>query len=339
MAFPIRADVRDLIGNTPIVSLGRLANKLPNSVFGKCEFMNPGGSVKDRIGFAMVEEAERTGLLCDGGTIVEATAGNTGMGLAMAAALRGYQLIAVMTTKMSKEKVDVLKAFGAKIEICPYEAAPDSPHHFIARARAIAAQTPGGWYADQFSNEANRTAHYHTTGPEIWQQTDRMVDVLVGGIGTGGTLCGAGGYLKSQNSDIRIVLADPVGSILKQVLDREPPRSKGYLVEGIGGDFVPRLARLDLIDEAIAVSDREAISTAKRAFREEGLFLGASSGCILAAALLFSAREYDRRLNVVALLPDGGRSYVSTIYNPEWLSAVGLSPPQTATSRHGPDHQ
>src|SRR5262249_53358805 len=243
-----------------------------------------------------------------------------------AAAHYGYRLIAVMTTKMSKEKVNLLRAFGAEIEICPYEVPPDSPQHFIARARIIAAQTPGAWYADQFNNEANRAAHYRTTGPELWRQTEGSVGVRVGGIGTGGTLGGAGEYLKRQNPDIRIVLADPVGSILKDTLEgAAEPRPKGYLVEGIGGDFVPGLARLDIVDEAIAIHDREAIVTAKRVFREEGLFLGASSGCILAAAIKFADRRHHRNLNVVALLPDGGRSYLSTIYNPEWLSAAGSS--------------
>ena len=321
-AYP---DVRAMIGDTPIVALTRIGRGLPNVIYGKCEFMNPGGSVKDRIGFAMVEQAEKEGLLKSGGTIVEATAGNTGMGLAMAAAHYGYRLFAVMTTKMSKEKVNLLRAFGAKIEICPYEVPPDSPQHFITRARIIAAQTPGAWYADQFNNETNRATHYRTTGPELWRQTDGRVDALVGGIGTGGTLCGAGSYFKQQNANIRIVLADPVGSILKDTLEGTAPRPKGYLVEGIGGDFIPGLARLDIIDEAIAIDDSEAITTAKRLFREEGLFVGASSGCILAAALKFAARRYNRSLNIIALLPDGGRSYLSTIYNPEWLASASSS--------------
>jgi cystathionine beta-synthase len=311
--------VREAIGATPIIALDRLAAPERTRVFGKCEFMNPGGSIKDRIAFRMVDTAEREGLLRAGGTIVEATAGNTGMGLAMVAALRGYKLVAVMTTKMSREKVNAMKAFGATVVICPYEVPCTSPEHFINRARQLARETPGAWYADQFGNRSNVAAHYESTGPEIWEQMGGDIDALVAGIGTGGTMCGAGAFLRQQNPDIRLVLADPVGSILGATIEGDvDARAAPYLVEGIGGDFVPPIAELDLVDEVIKVSDAEAIEIALRTFRTEGLFVGASSGCILAAALQYRERARRARARIVAVLPDGGRAYLSTIYDPDW---------------------
>jgi cystathionine beta-synthase len=314
------------IGETPIVALRRLGRGLPGLVYGKCEFMNPGGSIKDRIGAAMIERAEQDGLLCPGGTIVEATAGNTGMSLAMVAASRGYRMLATIPSKMSREKIGLIRAFGAEVEICPYDAPPHSPSHYINRARAIAAEMPGGWFADQFNNPANADAHYRFTGPEIWRQCGGTVNAIVGGIGTGGTLAGIAAFLKERDPAVRIILADPVGSIFKALVEREGPViASSYLVEGIGGDFVPGVARLDLVDEAISVGDEEAISVARRVLREEGLFVGASSGCILAAALRYAAREGSSAMDIIALLPDGGRSYLSTIYNPDWLAERSLA--------------
>ena len=315
--------IREAIGGTPTVRLSRFAGDLDCELFAKCEFMNPGGSIKDRIGFYMVEQAERSGQLRPGGTIVEATAGNTGMGLAMAAARKGYRLIVVMTTKMSEEKVNLMRACGAEVVIVPYGVPPDSPDSFINRAKEIARQTPGAWLANQFENQDNSDAHYFTTGPEVWQQTEGDFDVLVAGLGTGGTLAGVGRYLKERKPAIKLVLADPEGSIHAELWrNRTKPKAHPYYIEGIGGDFVPPIADLNLIDAAITISDREAISTALRLMQTEGIFAGGSSGCILAAARVFCADL--KGLKVLVLLPDGGRSYLSTIFSPQWREAHGI---------------
>jgi cystathionine beta-synthase len=318
-------DIAGAVGGTPMVRLQRLVGAPGTRLYGKCEFMNPGGSIKDRIGFHMVAKAEASGQLRLGGTIVEATAGNTGMGLAMAAALRGYRLIAVMTTKMSKEKVDLLRTLGAEIVMCPYEVPFGSPEHFMSRARAIAASTPDAWYADQFANGDNAEAHLLSTGPEIWQQTEGQVQTVVAGMGTGGSLTGIGRYLRSMRPDIELVLADPVGSVLKQSLDGCPTLPRPYRIEGIGGDFVPRNADLSLVTQAVSVGDAEAIDMAMRMFRSEGMFVGGSSGVILAAALRYLSSPQNAHKYVVALLPDSGRAYLSTIYSPEWRAAHQLN--------------
>lgn len=318
--------IRELIGRTPIVRLRALGGAgLTHQLHAKCEFMNPGGSVKDRIGFYLVEQAERTGRLRPGGTIVEATAGNTGVALAMAAAQKGYRLVTVMTTKMSAEKIDLMRQFGAEVHVVPYGLAPDDPDAFINYARRLADTISGAWYVDQFNNPDNFQAHYRGTGPEIWEQTNGEVDVLVAGVGTGGTLSGSGAFLKERKPSIRLVMADPKGSILKRTIEgEESPAAKPYLIEGIGGDFVPGNAGLDQIDVAYEIPDSEAVATALRTLRSEGLFVGGSAGCILAAALRFCREWPGSGLNVLAILPDGGRSYMSTIYNPEWREKHGF---------------
>jgi cystathionine beta-synthase len=326
--------IREAIGRTPIVRLSRFAADLDCELFAKCEFMNPGGSIKDRIGFYMVEQAEHTGRLRPGGTIVEATAGNTGMGLAMAAARNGYRLIVVMTTKMSEEKVNLMRACGAEVVIVPYGVSPDSPDSFINRAREIARQTPGAWLANQFENHDNSDAHYFTTGPEVWEQTEGDFDVLVAGLGTGGTLAGVGRYLKERKPALQLVLADPEGSIHAELWrTRTKPKARPYYIEGIGGDFVPGIADLNLIDAAITVSDRDAISTALRLMQTEGIFAGGSSGCILAAARAFCTNA--KGLKVLALLPDGGRSYLSTIFNPQWRETHGIELSEESLKKTG----
>ena len=320
-------DVSGAVGHTPLVRLRRFAGSDHIVLYGKCEFMNPGGSVKDRIGFHMIQSAETAGFLRPGGTVIEATAGNTGRGLAMAAAQRGYRLITVMTTKMSAEKVNLMRAVGAEVVMCPYEVPYGSPEHFMTRARELAESIPGAWYADQFVNPDNVAAHFRSTGPELWAQTGGLVDVVVAGMGTGGTLTGIGRYLRSKRTDVQLVLADPVGSVLKSVRDGERMEPAPYRVEGIGGDFVPNNADLSLVDEAIRIGDAEAIHAADRLFRTEGMFVGASSGTILAAALRYCNSPSYAGQYVVALLPDSGRAYLSTIYNMEWRRQHRLGHP------------
>lgn len=286
--------------------------------------MNPGGSIKDRIGFHMVEKAEQKGLLKPGGTIIEATAGNTGMGLAMAAAVGGYKLITLMTTKMSTEKVSLLKALGAEVVICPYEVEYGHPEHFLTRARELTNIIPDAWYANQFTNTDNIEAHYLTTGPEIWEQTFGKVDVVIAGMGTGGSLTGIGRYLKEKKTSIEIILADPAGSILKDLKDDRPTQAKPYRIEGVGGDFLPNNVDLEIVDRAIRIQDSKAIEMAIRAFKVEGIFIGASSGLILEATREYLTHSENQHKNIVILLPDSGRSYISTIYNPEWRKVYNL---------------
>lgn len=314
--------VRDLIGGTPLLHATRFS---PNAeLHFKCEFLNPGGSVKDRIAFAMVEDAEQRGLLRPGGTIVEATASNTGFGLAMVAALKGYKLVTVMTTKTSEEKVALMRAVGAEVVIVPREAPLDSPENFQNKARAIAARRPNAWWADQFSNPANVAVHYETTAREIWDQTAGRVDAIVAGIGTGGSLTGIGRFLKERKPGAKVVLADPLGSVLANLAEKREAGDPGpYQVEGMGGIRAPENADLSLIDVAIRIPDTEAFDTAAELFRSEGVFVGGSSGCIAAAARRY-AREQGAGRCVVALLTDGGRGYLSTVYDPAWRCEKGV---------------
>lgn len=327
MSMHVQHSLADLVGNTPIVQLTRFAEAqgLKHNLLAKCEFLNPGGSVKDRIAFHMVKKAEESGQLRPGGTIVEATAGNTGIGLALVAALRGYKLVTIMSEKVSKDKVKFLEALGAQTVITPSGKPVSDPDHFMNRARAIAAST-GGWLADQFYNESNVEAHYQSTGPEIWEQTAGTVDALVVGVGTGGTLTGAGRYLKERKPSVQVVLADPKGSLLADLVHGKTSTSSSYIVEGIGQDFIPGNFDKSLVDDAVQVSDAQSVEVAKELLRTEAMFVGSSSGCIVAAAL-----EYCRRLppagadsekkNIVAVLPDGGRGYLSTIYDDVWLKS------------------
>lgn len=311
------------IGHTPMVRLNRFGAGLGHNLLAKCEFMNPGGSIKDRIAWFMVCQAEADGRLAPGGTIVEATAGNTGIGLAMVAALKGYKLTTVMSAKVSQDKVSLLKALGAEVIITPLGKASDDPDHFINRAKAIALSR-GAWLADQFNNADNIRAHYQTTGPEIWEQTAGTVDVLMAGAGTGGTLSGAGRYLKEKKPSIKVVLVDPVGSVQADRFNDIASHSASYLVEGIGGDFIPNNLNLDILDAAIKISDQEAIKAAHELMEKEGLFVGSSSGCIVAAAVKYCRELTGTGHNIVAILPDGGRAYMSTIYDDTWLSEKNM---------------
>jgi cystathionine beta-synthase len=313
--------IADAIGQTPMVRLSRIAGDLPHNLLGKCEFLNPGGSVKDRIASYMVARAEADGRLPPGGTMVEATAGNTGIGLAMIAALKGYKLITVMSSKVSSDKVKLLKALGAEVIIVPAGKPLDDPENSMNKARQIA-DSRGGWLVNQFYNSDNVRAHYETTGPEIWGQTGGTVDVLVAGVGTGGTLTGAGKYLKERKPSVQLVLADPVGSMLAGFIQGCESKSQAYVVEGIGMDFVPGNFDTKQVDAAIQISDQESIRTAHELMTREGIFVGSSAGCITAAAIKFSKNLAGEGKNIVVILPDGGRGYLSTIYDETWLGKL-----------------
>lgn len=317
----------DVIGHTPIVRLHRVTRGIGADVVGKLEFLNPGGSVKDRIGITMLDEAERAGLLRPGGTIVEATSGNTGVGLAIAAATRGYRTIFVMPDKMSDEKIRLLRAFGARVVITPTAVAPEDPRSYYSVSRRIAAETPNSFYANQYANQANPRAHYETTGPEIWSQTGGRVDVLVAGMGTGGTISGAGRFLKERNPQLRIVGADPIGSVYYQyVKTGRMPEAHAYKVEGIGEDFLPETMDLSVLDEVIQVSDGESFAMTRALVREEGIFCGGSSGTAVAAAVKFlrAQPEAGAGLRAVVILPDSGSRYLSKIFSDDWMREHGF---------------
>jgi cystathionine beta-synthase len=314
--------VLETIGWTPLIRLSRVTRGTRTPVFAKAEFFNPGGSVKDRIGMPIIERAEREGRLKPGGTIVEGTSGNTGIGLAIAAALKGYRCIFTMPDKMSQEKVRLLKAFGAEVIVTPTAVPPDHPDNYIVMAKRIAKETPNAILADQFYNDANPQAHYDTTGPEIWEQTGGSVTHLVYAAGTGGTITGVGRYLKERNSKIEVIAGDPVGSILCEMWrskGQSKPEGVPYKVEGIGQDKVPGTLDLDVIDDFMTVTDKEAFAMARRLTREEGLFVGGSSGLIMHVALHVARRVDDPKACVVAILPDTGERYLSKLYNDEWM--------------------
>lgn len=301
------------VGRTPLVKLRRLSEGLQAAVYVKVESMNPGGSVKDRVGVAMITEAERRGWLRTGGTIIEATAGNTGVGLAMAAAVKGYRCIFVMPDKMSAEKILLLKAYGAEVVITPTNVAPDSPESYNGVADRLAREIPGGWRPNQFSNLVNPEIHYRTTGREIWEQSEGRVTAFVAGVGTGGTISGVARYLKEQNPEIKIIGADPEGS----VLSGDKPRP--WKVEGIGEDFVPKTLNSQMVDEWIRVGDAESFHTARSLARREGILVGGSSGTAVAAALRYARRLTNDHF-VVALCADTGRNYLSKFFDDTWLA-------------------
>ncbi|HKB37405.1 MAG TPA: cystathionine beta-synthase [Gemmataceae bacterium] len=305
------------IGHTPLVRLRRMATDVPCPVCVKVESSNPGGSVKDRVGLAMIVEAERRGWLQPGGTIIEATAGNTGVGLAMVAAVRGYRCIFVLPDKMSSEKIRLLKAYGAEVVITLTGVPPDSPDSYNGVADRLAREIPGAWRPNQFANLANPEIHYRSTGPEIWDQTEGKVTAFVAGIGTGGTISGVARYLKERNPEVKIVGADPEGSVLSG------GTGKPWKVEGIGEDFVPRTFNSQLVDDWVRVSDAESFRAARDLARLEGILAGGSSGTSVAAALRY-ARRLGRSDLVVAIVADTGRNYLSKFYDDEWLAQNGL---------------
>lgn len=329
----VRTEMHDnilgVIGNTPLVRLNRVTQGIQATVYAKLEFLNPGGSVKDRIGIAIIEDAERRGLLRPGGTIVEATSGNTGVGLAIVAAIRGYKCVFVMPDKMSEEKIRLLRAFGARVIITPTAVEPDDPRSYYSVARRIVQETPNAILANQYYNPANPEAHYRTTGPEIWRQTGGQIDVLVAGVGTGGTITGAGRYLKEQNPKIKVVGVDPVGSLLYDTfkLGRVPdqPFLKTYKVEGIGEDFVPGALDFSVIDDMVQIGDKESFLMTRRLVREEGIFCGGSSGTAVAGALHYAtAHNLPAGTLMVVILPDSGARYLSKVFNDDWMRENGF---------------
>jgi cystathionine beta-synthase len=315
-------NVLETVGWTPLIRLHRVTRGIRTPVYGKAEFFNPGGSVKDRIGLPIIERAEREGKLKPGGTIVEGTSGNTGVGLAIAAALRGYRCIFTLPDKMSQEKVRLLKAFGAEVIVTPTAVAPDHPDNYVMMAKRIAEQTPNAILANQFYNQANPDAHYATTGPELWEQTEGKITHFVASAGTGGTITGVGRFLKEKNPNIRIIAGDPVGSILAEYWRSHGERKiegSPYKVEGIGQDKVPGTLDMTIIDEYHTVSDRDAFAMSRRLTREEGLFVGGSSGLIAKVALDLAREIDDPDALVVTFLCDTGERYLSKLYSDEWM--------------------
>jgi cystathionine beta-synthase len=326
MAGIVFDNILDTMGSTPMVRLNGLAQDVEPDLLVKVEFFNPGGSVKDRIGLAIIEDAERSGRLKPGGTIIEATSGNTGVGLAIAAAIKAYKTIFVMPDKMSDEKVRLLRAFGGRVVITPTAVEPDDPRSYYSVADRIVKETPNSILANQYHNPINPQMHYETTGPEIWEQTEGKVDVFVSGMGTGGTISGVGRYLKEQNLDIKIVGVDPIGSVLYEYFHTDKmSEAFTYRVEGIGEDFLPSTLEFSTVDDVVQVSDRESFQMTRRLVREEGLFCGGSSGTAVAGAFKYiQANQLDSSKTVVVLLPDSGSRYLSKVFDDDWMRENGF---------------
>ena len=320
-------NVLSLIGNTPLVKLHRVNAGLQPLMLAKLEYLNPGGSVKDRIGPALIEAAEKAGQLKPGGTVIEGTSGNTGVGLALAANLKGYRTVFTMNDKQSREKQLVLKAFGARVVVCPTAVAPDDPRSYYSIAKKIHAETPNSVYPNQYDNQANPEVHYRTTGPEIWRDTDGKITHYFVATGTGGTISGTAKYLKEKNPDVKVIAIDPEGSILKlyhETGEYHPELAKSYKVEGFGEDIIPKATWFQYIDEFVKVDDRESFIMARRLAREEGIFAGGSAGSAVAGMLKY---VQEKRLGpdavCVVIIPDNGSRYVNKFYSDEWMEENG----------------
>ncbi len=321
--------VVDLVGNTPLVKLNSLTTGIKATVLAKVEYLNPGGSVKDRIALRMVEAAEKSGELRPGGTIVEPTSGNTGVGLALVAQRKGYKCVFVCPDKVSEDKRNVLKAYGAEVVVCPTAVAPEHPDSYYNVSDRLVREIPGAWKPDQYSNPENPASHYHQTGPEIWRQTEGRITHFVAGVGTGGTISGTGRYLKEiSGGAVKVIGADPEGSVYSGGTGRP------YLVEGVGEDFWPEAYDKTIADQIVEVSDADSFDTTRRLAREEGLLVGGSCGMAAAAALRV-AKDLPEDAVVVVILPDGGRGYLSKVFNDRWMASYGFLPPDSTGATVG----
>ena len=317
--------ILDAIGNTPVIKLNKVTDGSPHTFWAKMEYFNPGSSVKDRIGVAIIDEAEKRGEIKPGATIVEATSGNTGLGLALVAAVRGYKCIFVMPDKISEEKRAILRAYGAQVVITPTAVEPEDPRSYLSVTKKLVETTPNSFWPNQYNNPDNPNQHYKTTGPELWEQMKGEIDVFVGGAGTGGTVSGVGKYLREKKSDVRILCADPIGSILydlfyhKKIVDPPAP----YKVEGVGEDMLPDNVHLNVMTDFEKVDDKSAFLMTRRLIAEEGLCVGPSSAMALVAAINFS-KKLTKPSNIVVMMPDNGRAYLSKAFNDEWMREQGF---------------
>jgi cystathionine beta-synthase len=334
-------NILEAIGRTPLVRLNRIAQGLRPQIYVKADYINPGGSVKDRIGVTMIDDAEKRGLLKPGGTVIEGTSGNTGMGLALVAAVRGYKMVFTITDKQSKEKVDLLKALGAEVIVCPTAVEPEDPRSYYSVAKKLAREIPNSFYPNQYDNPMNPEAHYRTTGPEIWEDSEGKITHFVCGMGTGGTISGVGKYLKEKNPQIKIIGVDPYGSLYYDFVKRgETIKAKTYVVEGIGEDFFPTTMNLKILDDVLQVNDEECFVVARRLVKQEGIFTGGSGGGCISATLRLAA-QLGAKDYVVAFLPDTGMRYLSKVYNDEWMrergytdSAVPITAAEVVQAKH-----
>jgi cystathionine beta-synthase len=325
-------NILETMGNTPLIRLNRLTKNLEPQIYVKADYMNPGGSVKDRIGKWMIDDAERKGLLKPGGTIIEGTSGNTGMGLALVAVTRGYKVVFTINDKQSREKVDALKAFGAEVIVCPTAVEPEDPRSYYSIAKKLAREIPNSYYPNQYENPMNPQAHYETTGPEIWDDTEGKITHFVCGMGTGGTISGVGRYLKEKNPKIKIIGVDPVGSLYYEfVKDGKVGKATTYVVEGIGEDFFPGTMNLKIVDDVIQVNDEECFVWARRLAKQEGIFTGGSGGGCVSGALRL-AKDGKKDDFIVAFLPDSGTRYLSKIFNDGWMREHGYVDAEVAIS-------